>query len=167
MKPQITVVLLSTIVLTFNSFAAGTHDKMQDKQKGMEHSENDKMQDDHKGMQHSENDKMHDDHKGMQHSEHDKKLKKTYKGTGVIHSVSKMNRKINLTHDPIPSLKWPKMRMDLDVADNVDLKSIKLGEAIKFQLELGKDKKYRITKIKNYNPKDRKKDSKAKSDSKK
>lgn len=72
---------------------------------------------------------------------------KSAMGTGVIHSVSRLNRKVNLTHDPIPALKWPEMTMDLDVAEGVDLKALAPEEKVKFRIELGDDKVYRITKI--------------------
>lgn len=68
-------------------------------------------------------------------------------GTGTIHSISQMNRKVNITHDPIPALKWPEMTMDLDVADSVDLKTVKPGDMVNFHIVLGEDKVYRITKI--------------------
>lgn len=68
-------------------------------------------------------------------------------GTGVIHSVSRMNRKVNMTHEPIPELNWPEMKMDLDVAKDVDLKGLSSGEKIQFNIELGEDKVYRITEI--------------------
>lgn len=71
----------------------------------------------------------------------------TAMGTGVVHSVDSEDRKINLTHDPIPALRWPAMTMDLDVADSVDLSRIAAGEEIEFQVELGEDQVYRITEI--------------------
>ncbi len=79
-------------------------------------------------------------HEAMQHEE-------AVMGSGVIHSVSRMNNKINLTHAPIPALNWPEMTMDLDVAEGVDLKGLSSGQKIKFHIELGEDKIYRITKI--------------------
>lgn len=68
-------------------------------------------------------------------------------GVGVVHRVSKLNRTVNLTHEPIPALKWPEMTMDLPVAKSVDIGSLKSGDKIKFKLELGEDKKYTITHI--------------------
>lgn len=79
-------------------------------------------------------------HEAMQHEE-------AVMGSGVIHSVSRMNNKINLTHAPIPALNWPEMTMDLAVAEGVDLKGLSSGQKIKFHIELGDDKIYRITKI--------------------
>lgn len=68
-------------------------------------------------------------------------------GVGIIHRISKLNKMVNLTHEPIPALNWPEMTMDLPVADSVDLGALKKGEKVKFHLELGADKKYVITNI--------------------
>ena len=90
----------------------------------------------------------HSKHEGMNHSGHDMAGdSKVVMGKGIIHSVSKMNKKVNLTHEPIPALGWPAMTMDLDVSEDVDLKSLVLNRQVHFYLELGKDKIYRITKI--------------------
>ena len=40
------------------------------------------------------------------------------------------------------------MTMDLPVSDDVNLKSIPIGEEVKFKIELGKDKVYRIVEVK-------------------
>ncbi len=68
-------------------------------------------------------------------------------GVGVVHGVSKLNRTVNLTHEPIPALKWPGMTMDLPLAKSVDLSNLNSGDKIKFRLELGDDNKYIITHI--------------------
>lgn len=90
-------------------------------------------------------------HEAHDHSEHDHNMissgNKMAMGSGIIHKVDVSNKKINLTHDPIPELKWPKMTMDLEVADNVDLGNIPLNQAIKFHIQLGQDKIYRVTEI--------------------
>jgi Cu/Ag efflux protein CusF len=65
-------------------------------------------------------------------------------GEGVIHSVSKLNRMVNLTHSPIPELNWPEMTMDLAVAKDVDLSVIKAGDKVKFHLMLDDDNVFRI-----------------------
>ena len=72
---------------------------------------------------------------------------KTTMGKGVVHSVDLENRKINLSHKPIPALKWPEMTMDMDVAEGVDLTALEPDQAIHFHIELGEDKVYRITKV--------------------
>ena len=65
-------------------------------------------------------------------------------GEGVIHSVSKLNRMVNITHAPIPELNWPEMKMDLAVSKDVDLNEIKVGDTIKFHLMLDDDNVFRI-----------------------
>lgn len=81
-----------------------------------------------------------------QHEQHGSS-RPTAMGTGVVHSVDSAERKINLTHDPIPDLRWPAMTMDLDVAESVDLQDISPDEKIQFQIQLGTDQVYRITDI--------------------
>lgn len=70
-------------------------------------------------------------------------------GSGVINSVNIERRTINVTHGPIPSLKWPGMTMDIAVAKDIDLKSLKAKQEIKFQIKRDDDDVFRINKIKN------------------
>lgn len=65
-------------------------------------------------------------------------------GEGIIHSVSKLNRIVNLTHAPIPALNWPEMKMDLAVTKDVDLNEIKAGDKVKFHIMLDDDNVFRI-----------------------
>ncbi|MEL7464781.1 MAG: efflux RND transporter periplasmic adaptor subunit [Pseudomonadota bacterium] len=58
-------------------------------------------------------------------------------GSGVALSVTP-DGKLTLSHDPIPSLGWPAMRMDLDV-EGVDLASVPLDAPIEFDLAKGED----------------------------
>lgn len=88
-----------------------------------------------------------DAHKDHQHGTASNQNHEGVMGKGVVHSIDLENRKINLSHDPIPELKWPKMTMDLDVAENVDLSTLKPEQNINFYIVLGDDKVYRITKI--------------------
>lgn len=85
----------------------------------------------------------------MAHSQHEahETVQNSVSGTGTIHRVSRFKRKINMTHAPIPALDWPEMRMDLEVAESVELKDLKPGEKVSFDLELGDDKAYRIIHI--------------------
>tara|TARA_R110000868_G_scaffold411035_1_gene701457 strand:- start:30065 stop:30598 length:534 start_codon:yes stop_codon:yes gene_type:complete len=95
----------------------------------------------HEGMQGMKS--MHGNH-NMEKMEQKSKMAM---GTGVVHSISHMNRTVNLTHEPIPMLKWPAMTMDLAVSDDVKLKEIEINKEIKFHIQLGDDKIFRITKI--------------------
>ncbi len=81
-------------------------------------------------------------HEAASHEHHDAVM-----GKGIVHSVDIENKKINLSHEPIPALKWPEMTMDLDVAEGVDLSTLKPEQNIHFHIVLGEDKIYRITKI--------------------
>lgn len=82
------------------------------------------------------------EHHGESTAEH-----KATMGKGIINSVDLENRKINISHQPIPALKWPEMTMDIDVAEGVDLTALAPDQAIDFHIKLGKDKVYRITKV--------------------
>ena len=68
-------------------------------------------------------------------------------GTGVLNKIMLEDKKINITHEAIPDLKWPAMTMDLNVTDDVDLNAFSKNENVKFHIKLGKDKVYRVTKI--------------------
>jgi len=88
------------------------------------------------------------DHSSMNHGSHHSQTEAQQAGAmgeGVIHTVSKLNRMVNLTHAPIPELNWPEMTMDLAVAKDVDLNSVKPGDKVKFRLLLGSDNVFRIT----------------------
>jgi Cu/Ag efflux protein CusF len=65
-------------------------------------------------------------------------------GTGVVNRVDADEGVVNITHAPIPSLQWPEMTMDLPVTDGVDLSGVQPGDDVRFRVELGADKVYRI-----------------------
>lgn len=60
------------------------------------------------------------------------------KGKGVVNSVDAAGHKVNVSHEPIPSLGWPAMKMDFAVAPSVDLKTVQAGTAVEFTV--GKNK---------------------------
>src|SRR6056297_1063827 len=53
-------------------------------------------------------------------------------GTGIVHAVTP-DGKLTLSHDPIPALGWPAMRMDLDV-QGVDTAAVPLDTPVEFDL---------------------------------
>ncbi|TKW61115.1 MAG: hypothetical protein DI628_00350 [Blastochloris viridis] len=55
-------------------------------------------------------------------------------GTGTVNSVDAANRTININHDPIKALGWPKMKMQFSVDAAVKLDGVKAGDAIGFTL---------------------------------
>lgn len=58
-------------------------------------------------------------------------------GTGVVTAVTP-DGKLTLNHDPIPSIGWPAMKMDLPVA-GVDVNSVPLNVPVRFDLAKGDD----------------------------
>ena len=67
---------------------------------------------------------------------------------GTINKVDMEKRSVNVTHEPVPALKWPSMTMDLPVTKRVDLATVKPGTAVVFTLKQGRDKNFRIISIK-------------------
>ncbi|MGE0559065.1 MAG: efflux RND transporter periplasmic adaptor subunit [Burkholderiales bacterium] len=70
-------------------------------------------------------------------------------GDARVNSVDAAAGKIDITHGPIPSLKWPGMTMGFRVADKDLLKDLKPGDRIRFEMsgEPDKDGDYIITRI--------------------
>ena len=70
----------------------------------------------------------------------------THAGHGTVNTVDAAGGKANITHDPIKSLKWPKMTMDFRADDPALLKDLKPGTEVDFELAK-KEGGYRIVKI--------------------
>lgn len=66
---------------------------------------------------------------------------------GKINSIDAEGGKVNVTHDPVPSLGWPQMTMDLPVTRRVDLSGVKAGSDVVFKLKKGRDNQFRIIEI--------------------
>jgi len=66
-------------------------------------------------------------------------------GIGVLNAVDTENGKVNISHGPIPALKWPKMTMDMPVTENVDLDKFGKGNKVQFTVELNDARVYQIT----------------------
>lgn len=71
-------------------------------------------------------------------------------GTAKVNALDAQKGKIDLSHDAIPSLKWPAMTMGFRVKDKQQLQGIKPGDEIEFELlsEPDKNDDYVITRIK-------------------
>lgn len=67
--------------------------------------------------------------------------------TGKVNSVDASNGSINVTHDPIKALGWPKMKMEFSVAKGVDLSHIKAGDAVTFSLKPEGEDTFVVVKI--------------------
>ncbi|MFA6901774.1 MAG: copper-binding protein [Gallionellaceae bacterium] len=69
-----------------------------------------------------------------------------HKGHGVANKINAAAGKVNITHEPIESMQWPKMTMDFTVQNKEALDAIKPGMAVDFEITQ-KGKGYRITNI--------------------
>lgn len=74
-------------------------------------------------------------------------MPKTYSGHGRINEINPNKTTLNITHDPIPSLKWPGMTMDFSVKDPAVLKSLKPSDEINFELTESEKGDYTIVNI--------------------
>jgi Cu(I)/Ag(I) efflux system membrane fusion protein len=72
-----------------------------------------------------------------------------HKGRGTVTGVDIAKGRVELDHEPIPSLKWPRMTMEFTVGDKQALAKLKKGETIDFELrgEPGADGEFRIERI--------------------
>lgn len=55
-------------------------------------------------------------------------------GEGVVKGVDAKERKLLVTHGPIPALKWQGMTMPFGVAPDFDISTLKPGTKIKFNV---------------------------------
>jgi Cu/Ag efflux protein CusF len=65
-------------------------------------------------------------------------------GKGVVNAIDVDGRSVNLSHEPIPSIGWPSMTMDMQVVEGVDLSGIADGAPVRFTLGRGADGIYVI-----------------------
>ena len=72
---------------------------------------------------------------------------KMHKGHGIVNKINARSGKVNISHDPIDSMNWPKMTMDFTVQNKADLEAIKPGMPVDFELTQ-KGKGYVISNIK-------------------
>jgi membrane fusion protein, copper/silver efflux system len=57
-----------------------------------------------------------------------------HKGRGTVSEVDAGKGRVELDHEPIPSLQWPKMKMGFIVENRAQLAAIKKGDAVEFEL---------------------------------
>jgi Cu(I)/Ag(I) efflux system membrane fusion protein len=72
-----------------------------------------------------------------------------HKGRGKVTAVDAAKGRVELEHEPIPSLKWPRMTMEFTIGDKATLATLKKGDAIEFELrgEADGDGDFRIEKL--------------------
>lgn len=69
-------------------------------------------------------------------------------GTGKVNSVDAQKHSINITHEPIKALGWPKMKMEFSVDSSVDLTGIQAGDAVTFSLKPKGEDDYVVVQLK-------------------
>lgn len=69
-------------------------------------------------------------------------------GIGTVNAVKAGERKVNLSHEPIPAIKWPSMTMDFATAPSVDLSQVKPGTKVQFTLTRAANGSYTVESIK-------------------
>lgn len=70
-----------------------------------------------------------------------------HKGQGKVNGVDVKAGKVNLTHGPIATLKWPGMTMDLQVKDKALLKGVTPGQNVEFDIVQQDSGQFAITRI--------------------
>ncbi len=72
-----------------------------------------------------------------------------HQGRGTVTGIDAAKGRVELDHEPIPSLEWPRMTMEFSVGDKAALARLRKGDAVEFEMraEPGKDGGYRIEKI--------------------
>jgi Cu(I)/Ag(I) efflux system membrane fusion protein len=70
-----------------------------------------------------------------------------HKGQGTVNNVDAKAGKVNLTHGPIATLKWPGMTMDFQVKDTAVLKGVAPGQNVEFDIVQAGSSQFVITRI--------------------
>ena len=66
---------------------------------------------------------------------------------GEVNSVMTGHRMVNITHGPAEAWDWPEMTMDFNVAENVDVDSLKSGQSLHFEVSKTEDSGYEVAGI--------------------
>lgn len=66
---------------------------------------------------------------------------------GQINKVMAKHHRLNIDHAPIPEMKWPRMHMNFNVKEGLDLSALKPGQKINFKLLVDGDNNYVIEEI--------------------
>ena len=70
-----------------------------------------------------------------------------HKGQGTVNRIDEKASKVNLTHGPIATLKWPGMTMDFQVKDTAVLKGVTPGQKVEFDIVQAGPSEFVITRI--------------------
>lgn len=54
---------------------------------------------------------------------------------GVVNNINAAAGRVNITHDPVPELKWPTMKMNFKVQDPAMLNGLESGMTVDFEIQ--------------------------------
>lgn len=66
---------------------------------------------------------------------------------GKVNSADAEGHTVNITHDPIKALNWPKMKMEFSVDKSIDLSAFKAGDTVSFTLKPQGEDDYTVVKL--------------------
>ena len=95
----------------------------------------------HEGMQ---NEGMHGEGK---HGERMSNMREVM-GMGRLNKIMAERGMVNINHEPMPEMNWPKMRMNFQVQEGIDLRELNLGDEVEFTLMVDDNNNYIIKDIK-------------------
>ncbi|MFC1681037.1 copper-binding protein [Pseudomonadota bacterium] len=88
----------------------------------------------------------HENHMSQEDKMTDEGLR-TVTGTGQINKIAAQHQMLSITHEPIPEMNWPRMKMNFRTSDGVDLSNLKPGQNVQFVMEVDKENNYLIMNI--------------------
>lgn len=68
-------------------------------------------------------------------------------GTGRINKVMADKHMINISHEPIAEMSWPKMRMNFKTMEQLNMSELEPGQEVTFTLDVDENNNYVIKKI--------------------
>ena len=84
-----------------------------------------------------------------EHSSTGRTANNLHRGLGKVNAINAKTGEVNLSHDPMPSIKWPAMTMGFRVEDDKTLATLKKGDVVEFEMrgEPDQDGNYVIVRI--------------------
>ncbi|KZZ57197.1 hypothetical protein A3760_16900 [Oleiphilus sp. HI0122] len=100
----------------------------------------------HEGMHHEgmQNEGMHGEGK---HGERMSNMREVM-GMGRLNKIMAERGMVNINHEPMPEMNWPKMRMNFQVQEGIELSELNLGDEVEFTLMVDDNNNYIIKDIK-------------------
>lgn len=71
-------------------------------------------------------------HEGMMTATPAAEQTQAISSTGIVKAIDMENKKITISHDPIPSVNWPAMTMRFTLTPQTQLGDIKVGDKVAF-----------------------------------